>query len=193
MSDSFEGILDLALPYYERGRPGDIEHIRWLFAVVPGFLKSTALDESIVMPVMLLHDVGYSEVPKDADPYELDIRTLHSKKGALIAEKILKKIGYSDNKISEVKRLILKHDDWAFGDSFSDEPVLQFFNNFDFMWMASPQGFRIVRGFMNKNPQEFYEQIKEFQKTNEEEGRKWYNQEIEDYYEQLMSERKKEL
>ena len=193
MNDLYTKILDLALPYYEIGRSGDVEHIRWLYEVVLKFLKNTDLDEEIVMPVLLLHDVGYSQVPKDADPFKLDIRTLHSKKGADIAEEILRKLAYPQDKIREVKRLIRKHDNWAFGDSFSEEPVLQFFNNFDFMWMASPKGFSIVRGFMNKDAQEFYEQIKEFQDINEKEGRDWYTQEIKEYYEELMRQRKKEL
>ena len=87
----------------------------------------------------------------------------------------------------------MKHDNWAFGDDFADEPVLRIFNNFDFMWMASEKGFDIVRKFMKKESKEFYEQINEFQQKNEEEGRKWFNKKIEDFYNQLMRERKEGL
>jgi hypothetical protein len=46
---------------------------------------------------------------------------------------------------------------------------------------------------MKKEPEEFYKQIEEFQKTNEKEGREWFNKRIKKFYNQLMQERKKEL
>lgn len=187
----YKKLLDKALPYYEKGRPGDVEHVKWLYKVVPKFAKDLDLD--ILMAVVILHDVGYSKVPKNSNPYNLDIRKLHCDEGAKIANKILKELKYEENKINEITRLILKHDNWAFGDNFSDEPYLRFFNNFDFMWMASEKGFDIVRKFKNMNKKEFYEQIKKFQEKNKEIGMKWYTKEIEDYYEKLMNERKKEL
>ena len=82
------------------------------------------IDFDILMPVVLLHDVGYSKVPKGSNPFNLKIRKLHSEEGAKIAEEILKEFDYERNKIKEIKRLILKHDNWAFGDDFNDEPVL---------------------------------------------------------------------
>ena len=87
----------------------------------------------------------------------------------------------------------MKHDNWAYGDNFVDEPILTIFNNFDFMWMVSEKGFDIVRKFMKKEPKEFYKQIKEFQKQREKDGRKWFNKEIGQYYKQLMRERKEDL
>ena len=143
--------------------------------------------------MILLHDVGYSKVPKGSNPFDLKIRKSHSKEGAKIAQEILEELNYQKDKIIEIKRLILKHDNWAFGDDFSDEPVLIIFSNFDFMWMASEKGFSIVRKFVSKEPKKFYKQIQEFQKKNEEEGRKWFNKKIEKFYNQLMKERKKGL
>lgn len=188
----YERILNEAIPFYKKGRKGDIEHIKWLYETVPNFLDES-IDEGTLMPVVLLHDVGYARVPKDSDSYNLDIRKLHSEEGAKIAKEILEKIDYPKEKIFEIERLILKHDNWAFGDSFSDEPVLLFFQNFDFMWMASKKGFEICRQNMNKEPREFYEQIKKFQEANIERGTKWHSKEIGDYYIQLMGERKDEL
>lgn len=193
MKDIFQKILEQSIPYYEKGRVGDVDHVRWLLQTVSRFLEDTDLDETIVMPVVLLHDVGYSAVPEGANPYELDIRIMHSEEGAKIAERILLNLDYPLEKIEEVKRLILKHDNWAFGDSFDDEPILQFFGNFDFMWMASAQGFDIVRQFLDQRPGEFYKQIRKFQQKNEEEGRTWFNKDIADHYEKLMQERKAAL
>lgn len=192
MNENYQKILDEAMPFYKKGREGDIDHIKWLSETVPKFIDKS-IDSDILMPVVLLHDVGYANVPKGSDSYNLDIRKLHSEEGAKIAREILKKLDYSEKKISEIERLILKHDNWAFGDSFSDEPVLLFFQNFDFMWMASKPGFEICRGNMKSGPKEFYEQINKFQEANVERGTKWYNEKIENYYEKLMEERKNEI
>ena len=193
MKEIYKKILEKALPLYEKGREGDVEHIKWLAEVITKYVDESEVDYDILIPVVLLHDVGYSKVPRGSNPFDLDIRKFHSEEGAKIAEEILEELDYPKDKINEIKRLILKHDNWAFGDDFADEPVLRIFNNFDFMWMASEKGFDIVRKFMKKEPKEFYEQIKEFQRKNEEEGRKWFNKRIEEFYNQLMKKRKEGL
>jgi len=193
MKNIYIKILEKALPMYKKAREGDVEHIKWLSKVITKYVNESEVDYEILIPVVLLHDVGYSKVPKDSNPFKLDIRKLHSEEGAKIAEEILKKLDYPRKKINEIRRLILKHDNWAFGDSFADEPVLKIFNNFDFMWMASEKGFNIVRKFMKKEPKEFYKQIQEFQRKNEEEGRKWFNKEIEEFYNHLMKKRGENL
>jgi len=190
MKDIYKKILEKALPLYEKGREGDVEHIKWLAEVIMKYVGESEVDYDLLIPVVLLHDVGYSKVSKGSNPFDLDIRKSHSEEGAKIAEEILSELNYPKEKINEIKRLILKHDNWAFGDDFADEPVLRIFNNFDFMWMTSEKGFGIVRKFMKKEPKEFYEQIKEFQRKNKEEGRKWFNEKIEGLYNQLMRERR---
>lgn len=193
MEEIYKKILEKVLPLYEMGREGDVEHIKWLSEVVIKYVDKSEVVYGILIPLVLLHDVGYSKVPKGSNPFDLDIRKLHSEEGVKIAQEILEELDYQKDKIDEIKRLILKHDNWAFGDDFAEEPVLRIFNNFDFIWMASGKGFDIVRKFMKKEPKEFYEQIREFQRKNEEEGRKWFNKKIEEFYNQLMRERKKGL
>lgn len=193
MKKVYKKILDKAIPYYKIGREGDVEHVKWLFDTVPRFIDEDDVDFDVLIPVVILHDVGYSKVEKGSNPYDLDIRKFHSKEGAKIAEQILLGLDYPKDKIAEVKRLVLKHDDWAFGDSFEDEPILRIFNNFDFMWMASEEGFDIVRKLTKKSPEEFYEQIKAFQKRNEEEGRKWFSKRIEQHYRKLMRDLKERI
>jgi len=188
MKEIYKKILEKVLPLYKKGREGDVEHTRWLFQIITKYVEESEVDYDLLIPVVLLHDVGYSKVPKGSNPFDLDIRKFHSEAGAKIAEEILEELNYPKEKTTEIKRLILKHDNWAFGDDFADEPVLRIFNNFDFMWMASEKGFDIVRRFMKKEPKEFYEQIKKFQGKNKEEGRKWFNEKIEGLYNQLIRE-----
>lgn len=38
MKKIYRKILEKALPYYEKGREGDAEHIKWLSKTVPKFV-----------------------------------------------------------------------------------------------------------------------------------------------------------
>ena len=193
MEKIYQQILKEALPYYEKGRNGDVEHIKWLVKVVPKYVDESEIDFSLLIPVIILHDVGYAKVPEKNDPYNLDNRKLHSEEGAKITEKILRKLNYPQDKIAKIKKFVLHHDDWAFGESFKDEPVLKVFNNFDFIWMTSKKGFQIVRKFLGLNKKEFYQQIPKYYKKNNEEGRTFFNKNIELFYKKLMKDRKKEI
>jgi len=192
MEKIYNQILEKALPYYEKGRDGDVEHIKWLVKVVPKYVDESEIDFSLLMPVIILHDVGYAKILEKNDPYNLDNRKLHSEEGAKIAGKILEELNYPKKKITKIKKFILRHDDWAFGESFNDEPVLKVFNNFDFVWMASKKGFQIVRKFLNLNPADFYQEIIKSKNKNKKEGRDWFNKKIGRFYNQLMKDRKKE-
>ena len=193
VKEIYERILEKALPLYRRGRDGDVEHVKWLSEVIVKYADESELDYDILLPVVILHDVGYSKISKGANPYDLDIRKLHSELGAEISQEILEELDYPKDKIKEVKRLILKHDNWAFGDTFDDEPILRIFNNFDFMWKASKERFEILKKFKQMDTKDFYLQIQELQKGNELEGRRWFNEKVEDFYIQLMRDRKKEI
>lgn len=193
MIKAYKLILEKAIPYYEKGRPGDIEHIKWLYETIPKFIKPKEVDYDILMPVAILHDTGYSKVPKGASPLNLDIRKLHSEEGAKIAEEILTLLKYNTDKTKEIKRLITKHDNWAFGDSFADEPTLLAFQNFDFMWVASEKGFPVYQKIRGMNPKDTYHAIEKAQEENEKRGTKWFNKETENYYHTLMLDREKQI
>lgn len=187
---NYEVLLAKALPYYERGRPGDVEHIRWLVRTVTQFLPDTELDPEIVMPLVILHDIGYARVPKDADVFKLDTRTLHMEEGANMAKELLGELNYPPEKTKEIVRLIAKHDNWALGDNFRDEPELEFFQNSDYMWMVSEKGFDIVRHLAKKTREEFLQEIEGYDQANLERGQRWYNAEIEAYYCKLLAARR---
>jgi hypothetical protein len=191
--NNYSVLLEKAMSYYEHGRAGDVEHVKWLYETIQKYISKDEINHDILMPVAILHDVGYSMIPKGSDSYNLDIRKAHSEYGADIAEKILTEIKYPENKIKEIKRLILKHDNWAFGDSFIDEPVLLAFNNYDFMWMASEKGFDICRTAMHLEPQEAYRKIEQFQQENINRRSKWFNGATEELYNKLMDDRRKKV
>jgi len=184
MKRKYYEIYSLAVLLYQKSRISDLDHINWLLKTVPRFNKY--FDEDILIPLIILHDVGYSFIKTK------DSRKEHMKKGALLSFKILTSLKYDLQKIKIITRLISIHDNWAFGKSFKDEPLLQFFNNFDFMWMASKKGFKLKSKSKNKKPHELLNEIKKLQRVNIKEGRFWYNKKIEKYYEKLIGARKKE-
>lgn len=44
-------------------------------------MDGSEIDFELLIPVVLLHGVGYSKVPKGSNPFNLDIRKLHSEEG----------------------------------------------------------------------------------------------------------------
>jgi len=62
MKEIYKNILEKALPLYKQGREGDVEHIKWLSEVITKYVDESEADYDILIPVVLLHDVGYSKV-----------------------------------------------------------------------------------------------------------------------------------
>jgi HD superfamily phosphodiesterase len=109
-------ILELAKPYYEKGRPMDMGHIEWIMKEVLFFCKKENIDDFLLLPLVILHDIGYAEVPKD-NPFNLNLRKAHMKEGKKIAKEILEKLNYSKNKTEKIVDYVSIHDNWAFGDT----------------------------------------------------------------------------
>jgi hypothetical protein len=192
MKEIYKKILDKAIDYYGAGDRKEA-HVKWLVKIIPRFVKESEVDFDILIPLAILHDIGYAKVPKGSDPYDPKIRKMHTEEGAKISEKILLELSYNKYKIKEIKRLVSKHDDWSFGDNFSREPILGIFNNFDFIWMASEEGFRSAMQYLHKNPKQMFEHIKKCEAYNNGIGLKYFNNKIENYYNKLIKEREKEL
>jgi len=190
MKPIYNKIWKLAKPSYLKGRPYDVEHIKWLMKVVPKFLKDSELDMEILLPLVILHDVGYCKVKINA--MKLEVRKAHMEEGAKIAKEILEKIDYPKEKADEICRLISKHDNWAFGDSFGTELYLQAFNNFDRMWVVNKKGFISFQKLLNLDPAKTIRKIEEDRKLDIKEGRIWVNKKVEEYYIKLLNKRKKE-
>jgi len=148
-------IWNLARPYYEKGRPMDIDHIEWMMNDATLLCEKEDLDSDLLLPLVILHDVGYSLVP-DYKHFNLDLRRLHMSEGAKIAESILTELGYEKDVVEKVSYFVSVHDNWALGDNeiFKKEKLLGSFNDLDFMWMATPKGFPAVMKILNKNVNE---------------------------------------
>src|SRR3989338_850820 len=138
----YSKIWQLAKPYYEKGRPMDIDHIQWMMKEAQYVCEQEKLDDSLLLPLVILHDIGYAKVPKN-NPFNLNIRKAHMESGSKIAKSILVKVKYPKDKIKEIVYFVSVHDNWAFGDIeiYTKNKILGIFTDLDFIWIVTPKGF----------------------------------------------------
>jgi len=160
MKEIYERIWELARPYYKKGRPMDIDHIEWMMHDALIICEKENLDDSLLLPLVILHDVGYAEVPR-GNPFNLNLRTAHMEAGARIAKRILDELNYSKDKVKKIEYYVSVHDNWALGDNeiYRKDKILAVFNDLDYMWMATPKGFPALMNILHKNKQEMIEYL----------------------------------
>ncbi|MFH1564888.1 MAG: HD domain-containing protein [bacterium] len=165
MKETYKKMWKLAKPHYQKGRPMDIDHIEWMMKDALLVCKKEKIDDSLLLPLVILHDVGYSKTPK-GNPFRLDLKKTHMKAGAEIAKEILQKLDYPDDKIEKIFYYVSVHDKWIFGedDLFKKDIILGVFNDLDFMWMATPKGFPALMKILKKNPGEMIEYLEKNEK-----------------------------
>lgn len=164
MKDIYTKIWELAKPYYLKGRPMDIEHIQWMMEEALRISTVENLDDSLLLPLVILHDVGYSTIEGVASKnyYNVDIRKLHMEAGAKLAGTILEQVGYPENKIKHAVYYVSIHDQWAYGevDMYTHDPILGTFKDLDFLWIYTPIGCAAIQKVLRKNNQEMLEYLR---------------------------------
>jgi hypothetical protein len=110
---------------------------RRLLALYPG------ADEAIVLPAIVLHDVGWKMVPEERQlsafgPKIKDKKTqrIHETEGVKIAEEILASLNYDKEKILEILSIIDGHDTRLEALSLNDQLV----KDADKLWRFTPVG-----------------------------------------------------
>jgi hypothetical protein len=190
MKEIYKKIWELAKEYYMKGRKMDIEHIEWMMGDAVKVCEKENIDESLLLPLVILHDVGYAEVPK-GNPYNLDLRRAHMKAGAKIAKDILIKLNYPKDKINKIVYYVSVHDNWAFGDfKLFEDKFLGVFNDLDFIWMATPKGFPNMMKLLNKTPKEVFDFIKDNERKTKPKFATVFTKKL---YQTYMKQREEEL
>lgn len=160
----YEKIWNEAKPYYEKGRPMDIDHIKWMMRMVDEICKQENLDETILMPLAILHDVGYETLvnPVTANYYDKDIRRAHMKAGTEIAEQILKSVDYPKDKSKKIVKYVGIHDNWSFGevDIYKKDKILGTFKDLDYLWIYTKKGCNVIKKVLKKNDREMLKHLK---------------------------------
>jgi len=146
MSDRsvFKQIYQLAQPYLNT-RHNDV-HTEMSMQLAYQLLKAEGGRESIVIPAIILHDVGWQKVPaalhlkafgpKATSP---EINRTHEQEGVKIAKKILMKVNYDKEKITEILKIIDGHDSRKESISLNDSLV----KDADKLWRFTQTGFDI--------------------------------------------------
>lgn len=157
MKRKYKEILNLAEPYYKKGRAADKFHHLKVFKLMQGILKEKPkLDEDVMMAAALLHDIGYAKIPKEIRKKHWARKVVkdHMAIGATLARSILKKVNFPAEKIRKVYDIIAVHDNPTLGlNIFSDEGRI--LKEADILWMTTEEAFWLDVARWMKEPGEW--------------------------------------
>ena len=146
LKDIYERIWDLARPYLNT-RKNDI-HTEISTNLAQQLLVQEGGEEDIVIPAIILHDVGWKEVPEDIQSKAFGPKAsmpewnrVHEVEGAKIAGDILRKVNYHEDKVLEIQEIIKGHDSRKEAVSLNDSVV----KDADKLWRYSETAIRSIQ------------------------------------------------
>ncbi len=149
-------IYELAEPYWQT-RSNEI-HVPGSYALAQELLAAhPAADADVVLPAVLLHDVGYMAVPPEdhlrglagaVKGWEPDITRRHEIHGAALAGEILTEAGWDPARITAIQDIVDGHDSRAEAVSREDELV----KDADKLWRYTESAVRICHRWMELTP-----------------------------------------
>ena len=195
MKEIYLKIWELAKPFYEKGRPMDIDHIEWMMKDASWVCEKEGLDDTLLLPLVILHDVGYSEINNVAfaDYYQGDTRKVHMASGEKIARDLLAQVNYQSEKAEKIAYYVSVHDNWALGeiDLYVKDPIIGTFKDLDFIWIYTAKGFPALMKVLHKNEAEMLEHL--HSETSPIYGKKPFsNSSTKMLYDKYLAEREKE-
>jgi HD superfamily phosphohydrolase YqeK len=139
------------------------EHTLVAYAVAEQLLKLIPeADESIVLPAILLHDVGWKRVPQELlldaigrHPKRPDLVRDHELYGVEIASEILRKHKPEGVDVQAVLAIIDGHDTSREQRSINDAVV----KDADKVWRTTPHGMKVIRGWYDWSVAEYVEMV----------------------------------
>lgn len=151
-SDRYARIYALAEPYWQTRSneihvPGSYASAQELLAAYP------QADADVVLPAILLHDVGYMVVPADdhlkglagaIKGWEPDITRRHEIQGAALAGEILGLVGWDPERTALIQDIVDGHDSRPEAESLEDTLV----KDADKLWRYTASAVRICHRWM---------------------------------------------
>jgi len=146
MSTIYDRIYRKAEPYWatrnnDHHIPSSYDYARRLLAAYP------SADEDIVLPAVLLHDVGWKMVPEEKqrgafgpDVKDEETRRFHEREGVRIAREILTSLHYDERNTDEILSIIDGHDTRQEPLSLNDKLV----KDADKLWRFTPDCVKIA-------------------------------------------------
>ena len=161
LDPSYTPILERALPRL-RTRSND-SHARISCQYVVEMLEKEGGDARVAVPAILLHDLGWSEIPDEEQRKAYgpgssneDLNRLHEIAGARLAREILEAIAYPPELVDEICRIILTHDSSPVALALEEAIV----KDADKVWRMSRLGFPITLELLgDMTPQELHDFI----------------------------------
>lgn len=128
MEEIYERIWELAKPLLNTRH--NQQHTEIAYHAALRLLESEEGDEAIVIPAIILHDVGWIKVPEELQlsafgpkAKNKELNRVHELEGVRLAREILEKVNYDPHKTEEILTIIDGHDSRHEAISPSDKVV----------------------------------------------------------------------
>lgn len=158
MQSTFDRLLELAGPYLDT-RDNDL-HVRTARQFAERILEQVRADEEVVIPAILLHDLGWKMIPEGLQStaygptiQDPELNRKHELEGVRLAREILDQVNYDPVKTREILTIIDGHDSRREALSVNDQIV----KDSDKLWRLSHKGFNLFQRTFGIPPMEFAE------------------------------------
>lgn len=165
MKEVFERIWELAQPYQDKRE--DTGHAATSLKYARQLLAAGQGNEDVVIPAIILHDIGYSRLPAerrmqifDRDAGEADRRAVqyeHQVESVKLAIKILREVAYPADLTDEILEIISQHDTRK-GFISVNEGIVR---DADKLWRTSPEGFTVAEERAKKQAAQRFSKMEE--------------------------------
>ncbi len=142
------------------------EHTLFSYLLAQKLLENyPEANPDIVLPAILLHDTGWSKIPKDKILHAFgpnnkypELTRQHELESVAIAEKELPKLGFDNQQIEKIFSLIDGHDTTKNARSLEDS----IHKDADKLWRYTPHGNRIIGEWFEIEPNEVLDILENF-------------------------------
>ena len=165
MKDIFNKIWELAQPYQDRR--DDAGHAETSLKYACKLVTLENGDEDVVIPAIILHDVGWSQLPEERRMMVFDPRTKeedrrdvvyeHQIESIKLAIKILRKVNYPPELTDEILDIISQHDTRK-GFISKNEGIVR---DSDKLWRTSKEGFTVSEARAKKREAQRFKLLEE--------------------------------
>ena len=165
MKEIFNKIWELALPYQDKRE--DVGHAETSLEYACKLVTLENGNEDVVIPAVILHDVGWSQLPEkrrmmvfDPGTKEEDRREVvyeHQIEGVKLALKILREVSYPPELTDEILEIISQHDTRK-GFISKNEGIVR---DADKLWRTSKEGFTVAEERAKKREEQRFKLLEE--------------------------------
>lgn len=157
----YKKIWELAFPYQDKRE--DRGHAEITLSFAQQLLGQEKANPDIVIPAIILHDIGWSQMLRDEIVYKFNItpeedrkrRLKHQEEGVKLGRKILSQVGYNKDLSEHIIKIVSGHDTET--GSFSVEDSVA--RDADKLWRFSKTGFWTAIRNLKIPPQREYAKL----------------------------------